>query len=81
MALSTTVNRNGRQVIAGEGMAGETTIQAGGDQSVHGHALSTTLNGGNQYVHQGGVAQNTVINDGGWQVVKTGAVAENTTIN
>ncbi|MCV5836122.1 autotransporter adhesin family protein, partial [Escherichia coli] len=60
MALSPTVHRNGRQVIAGEGMAGETTIQAGGDQSVHGHALSTTLNGGNQYVHQGGVAQNTV---------------------
>ncbi|RZA84265.1 hypothetical protein EVY14_26740, partial [Escherichia coli] len=43
-----------------------------GDQSVHGRALNTTLNGGYQYVHKDGLALNTVINEGGWQVSKAG---------
>ncbi|EFH3611383.1 autotransporter adhesin Ag43, partial [Escherichia coli] len=80
-AESTTINKNGRQIILFSGIARDTLIYAGGDQSVHGRALNTTLNGGYQYVHKDGLALNTVINEGGWQVVKTGGAAGNTTIN
>ncbi|EPJ2571688.1 calcium-binding autotransporter Cah [Escherichia coli] len=80
-AESTTINKNGRQIILSSGIARDTLIYAGGDQSVHGRVLNTTLNGGYQYVHKDGLALNTVINEGGWQVVKTGGAAGNTTIN
>ncbi|ELV3533945.1 autotransporter adhesin Ag43 [Escherichia coli] len=80
-AESTTINKNGRQIILFSGLAHDTLIYAGGDQSVHGRALNTTLNGGYQYVHRDGLALNTVINEGGWQVVKAGGAAGNTTIN
>ncbi|EIC3713777.1 autotransporter adhesin Ag43 [Escherichia coli] len=80
-AESTTINKNGRQIILFSGLARDTLIYAGGDQSVHGRALNTTLNGGYQYVHRDGLALNTVINEGGWQVVKAGGSAGNTTIN
>ncbi|HCW2838757.1 TPA: autotransporter adhesin Ag43, partial [Escherichia coli] len=80
-AESTTINKNGRQIILSSGIARDTLIYAGGDQSVHGRALNTTLNGGYQYVHKDGLALNTVINEGGWQVVKAGGAAGNTTIN
>ncbi|CTW79362.1 calcium-binding autotransporter Cah [Escherichia coli] len=80
-AESTTINKNGRQVIWSSGGARDTLIYAGGDQTVHGHALDTTLNGGYQYVHKDGLALNTVINEGGWQVVKAGGAVGNTTIN
>lgn len=56
-------------------------VYAGGDQTVHGHALDTTLNGGYQYVHNGGTASGTVVNSDGWQIVKNGGVAGNTTVN
>ncbi|WP_223942809.1 calcium-binding autotransporter Cah, partial [Escherichia coli] len=80
-AESTTINKNGRQIILFSGIARNTLIYAGGDQSVHGRALNTTLNGGYQYVHKDGLALNTVINEGGWQVVKAGGAVGNTTIN
>ncbi|EET5336496.1 autotransporter adhesin Ag43 [Escherichia coli] len=80
-AESTTINKNGRQIILFSRLARDTLIYAGGDQSVHGRALNTTLNGGYQYVHRDGLALNTVINEGGWQVVKAGGAAGNTTIN
>ncbi|EPD1774454.1 calcium-binding autotransporter Cah, partial [Escherichia coli] len=80
-AESTNINKNGRQIILFSGLARDTLIYAGGDQSVHGRALNTTLNGGYQYVHKDGLALNTVINEGGWQVVKAGGAAGNTTIN
>ncbi|MDO2772742.1 calcium-binding autotransporter Cah [Escherichia coli] len=80
-AESTTINKNGRQVIWSSGVSRDTLIYAGGDQTVHGHALDTTLNGGYQYVHKDGLALNTVINEGGWQVVKAGGAVGNTTIN
>lgn len=80
-AESTTINKNGRQIILFSGLARDILIYAGGDQSVHGRALNTTLNGGYQYVHRDGLALNTVINEGGWQVVKAGGAAGNTTIN
>lgn len=45
-AVRTTINKNGRQIVAAEGTANTTVVYAGGDQTVHGHALDTTLNGG-----------------------------------
>ncbi|HCP4513652.1 TPA: autotransporter adhesin Ag43, partial [Escherichia coli] len=80
-AESTTINKNGRQIILFSGIARDTLIYAGGDQSVHGRALNTTLNGGYQYVHNGGTASGTVVNSDGWQIVKNGGVAGNTTVN
>ncbi|VCY51316.1 Antigen 43 [Escherichia coli] len=47
-AVRTTINKNGRQIVAAEGTANTTVVYAGGDQTVHGHALDTTLNGGYQ---------------------------------
>ncbi|MEE7165972.1 Ag43/Cah family autotransporter adhesin, partial [Escherichia coli O149:H2] len=80
-AESTTINKNGRQVIWSSGVARDTLIYAGGDQTVHGYALDTTLNGGNQYVHNGGTASGTVVNSDGWQIVKEGGLADFTTVN
>ena len=47
----------------------------------NGHALDTTLNGGYQYVHNGGTASDTVVNSDGWQIVKEGGLADFTTVN
>ncbi|HIB2357493.1 TPA: autotransporter adhesin Ag43, partial [Escherichia coli] len=80
-AVRTTINKNGRQIVRTEGTANTTVVYAGGDQTVHGHALDTTLNGGYQYVHNGGTASDTVVNSDGWQIVKNGGVAGNTTVN
>lgn len=80
-ATDTTINANGRQIIAVGGLATGTVIKAGGDQSVHGSAHTTRLDGGYQYVHDGASATDTVINAGGWQVVQSGATADNTTVN
>ena len=80
-ATDTNININGRQTIATGGLATGTVIKAGGDQSVHGHAQHTRLDGGNQYVHAGASATDTVINANGWQVVKDGATADHTTVN
>lgn len=71
-AVRTTINKNGRQIVRAEGTANTTVVYAGGDQTVHGHALDTTLNGGYQYVHNGGTASDTVVNSDGWQIVKNG---------
>ncbi|EOK2459504.1 ESPR-type extended signal peptide-containing protein, partial [Escherichia coli] len=60
-AVRTTINKNGRQIVTVEGTANTTVVYAGGDQTVHGHALDTTLNGGNQYVHNGGTTSDTVV--------------------
>ena len=81
IAESTTINKNGRQVIWSSGMARATLIYAGGDQTVHGEAHNTRLEGGNQYVHNGGTATETLINRDGWQVIKEGGTAAHTTIN
>ncbi|HEI2855606.1 TPA: autotransporter adhesin Ag43, partial [Escherichia coli] len=80
-AVRTTINENGRQIVAAEGTANTTVVYAGGDQTVHGHALDTTLNGGNQYVHNGGTASDTVVNSDGWQIIKEGGLADFTTVN
>ncbi|ENH55489.1 antigen 43 [Escherichia coli p0305293.6] len=79
-AVRTTINKNGRQIVAAEGTANTTVVYAGGDQTVHGHALDTTLNGGYQYVHNGGTLC-TVVNSDGWQIIKEGGLADFTTVN
>ncbi|MBT1917315.1 AIDA repeat-containing protein [Enterobacter hormaechei subsp. xiangfangensis] len=79
-ATDTTINANGRQIIAAGGLATSTVIKADGDQSVHGSAINTLLEGGFQYVHEGARAEGTVISQNGWQVVKNGATATDTTI-
>nr|WP_250146450.1 AIDA repeat-containing protein [Escherichia coli] len=56
-------------------------MSAGGGQSLQGQAVNTTLNGGEQWVHEGGIATGTVINEKGWQAVKSGAVATDTVVN
>ncbi|EMB8466171.1 AIDA repeat-containing protein [Enterobacter hormaechei] len=76
----TLINANGRQVIFEGGSADTTTVKMGGDQSVHGVAKNTLLEGGFQYVHEGASAEGTVISQNGWQVVKNGATATDTTI-
>ena len=80
-AVRTTINKNGRQIVAAEGTSNTTVVYAGGDQTVHGHALDTTLNGGYQYVHNGGTASDTVVNSDGWQIIKEGGLADFTTVN
>ncbi|CAI6207936.1 hypothetical protein DJICPGNB_22340 [Escherichia coli] len=40
------------------------------DQSLQGQAVNTTLNGGEQWVHEGGIATGTVINEKGWQATQ-----------
>uniref|UniRef100_UPI000BE8944D autotransporter adhesin Ag43 n=1 Tax=Escherichia coli TaxID=562 RepID=UPI000BE8944D len=80
-AVRTTINKNGRQIVTAEGTANTTVVYAGGDQTVHGHALDTTLNGGYQYVHNGGTASGTVVNSDGWQIIKEGGLADFTTVN
>src|SRR5699024_11315240 len=80
-AVRTTINENGRQIVAAEGTANTTVVYAGGDQTVHGHALDTTLNGGYQYVHNGGTASDTVVNSDGWQIIKEGGLVDFTTVN
>ncbi|EGJ5261650.1 autotransporter adhesin Ag43 [Salmonella enterica subsp. enterica serovar Typhimurium] len=80
-ATDTLITRNGRQTVYETGSVVSTTVQAGGDQSVHGRATGTVLNGGSQYVHGGAQVTDTVINDGGWQVLKDGARADDTRVN
>ncbi|NNQ67438.1 hypothetical protein GBS27_24160, partial [Escherichia coli] len=38
------------------GSVSDTVISAGGGQSLQGQAVNTTLNGGKQWVHEGGIA-------------------------
>ncbi|WP_162864617.1 AIDA repeat-containing protein, partial [Escherichia coli] len=67
--------------VGAGGKATDTIINEGGGQSLKGLALNTTLNGGEQWMHEGAIATGTVINDKGWQVVKPGAVATDTVVN
>ncbi|ENG40308.1 antigen 43 domain protein [Escherichia coli p0305293.11] len=63
------------------GSVSDTVISAGGGQSLQGQAVNTTLNGGEQWMHEGAIATGTVINDKGWQAVKSGAMATDTVVN
>ncbi len=41
------------------------------DRAFRGRAVNTTLNGGEQWVHEDGIATGTVINEKGWQAIKS----------
>ncbi|HFO2318309.1 TPA: ESPR-type extended signal peptide-containing protein, partial [Escherichia coli] len=80
-ANKTTVTSGGLQRVNPGGSVSDTVISAGGGQSLQGRAVNTTLNGGEQWMHEGAIATGTVINDKGWQVVKPGTVATDTVVN
>ncbi len=79
-ANKTTVTSGGLQRVTPVEVS-DTVISAGGGQSLQGRAVNTTLNGGEQWMHEGAIATGTVINDKGWQVVKPGTVATDTVVN
>ncbi|HBE5426083.1 TPA: autotransporter adhesin Ag43 [Escherichia coli] len=76
-ANKTTVTSGGLQRVNPGGSVSDTVISAGGGQSLQGRAVNTTLNGGEQWMHEGAIATGTVINDKGWQVVKPGMAQNN----
>ncbi|MCL9992930.1 autotransporter domain-containing protein, partial [Escherichia coli] len=53
-----------QRVNAG-GSVSDTVISAGGGQSLQGQAVNTTLNGGEQWVHEGGIATGNLTGQGG----------------
>lgn len=81
VANHTTINSNGLQAVLHGGSASDTTVNAGGGQSVHGQSSGTVLNGGEQWVHSGGIATGTVINEGSYQLIKEGAQAIGSVVN
>lgn len=81
VANQTTINNSGLQGVLAGGSTTDTTVNSGGGQSVHGQASDTTLDGGTQWVHSGGITSGTIINKGGTQRVKAGAQASGTVVN
>ncbi|EBH8768927.1 autotransporter adhesin Ag43 [Salmonella enterica subsp. enterica serovar Freetown] len=81
VASQTTINSNGLQRVNHGGRADDTIVNTGGGQSLAGQSSGTVLNGGEQWIHSGGVASSTVINEGGYQLVKDGAQAVGTVVN
>ncbi|WP_332113722.1 hypothetical protein, partial [Escherichia coli] len=67
-AIIMTVTSGGLQRVYPGGSVSDSVISAGGGQSLQGRAVNTTLNGGEQWMHEGAIATGTVINDKGWQV-------------
>ena len=63
------------------GSATDTVISAGGGQNLRGQAYGTVLNGGEQWIHAGGSASGTVINQSGYQTIKHGGQATGTIVN
>ncbi|HGX9683620.1 TPA: autotransporter adhesin Ag43, partial [Escherichia coli] len=61
-ASNTTISSGGLQFVGAGGKATDTIINEGGGQSLKGLALNTTLNGGEQWMHEGAIATGTVIN-------------------
>ncbi|UNC35903.1 hypothetical protein FYK42_14240 [Escherichia coli] len=59
-ANNTTVTGGGLQRVNAGGSVSDTVISAGGGQSLQGQAVNTTLNGGEQWVHEGGIATGIV---------------------
>nr|WP_324287119.1 hypothetical protein [Escherichia coli] len=57
IANNTTVTGGGLQRVNAGGSVSDTVISAGGGQSLQGQAVNTTLNGGEQWVHEGGIAR------------------------
>ena len=56
-------------------------VYAGGDQTVHGHALDTTLNGVPVCTTTAVRRLALFVNSDGWQIIKEGGLADFTTVN
>ncbi len=54
-ASNTTISSGGLQFVGAGGKATDTIINEGGGQSLKGLALNTTLNGGEQWMHEGAI--------------------------
>ncbi|EMN5846540.1 Ag43/Cah family autotransporter adhesin [Escherichia coli] len=65
IANNTTVTGGGLQRVNAGGSVSDTVISAGGGQSLQGQAVNTTLNGGEQWVHEGGIATGNLTGQGG----------------
>ncbi len=65
MPYRTTINKNGRQIVVATGMAiTPRWFMPAVTRRYMATALDTTLNGGNQYVHNGRyIRLNTVVNE------------------
>ncbi|ELN6797154.1 autotransporter domain-containing protein, partial [Escherichia coli] len=66
IANNTTVTGGGLQRVNAGGSVSDTVISAGGGQSLQGQAVNTTLNGGEQWVHEGGIATGNRDSDESW---------------
>ncbi|HBP8154161.1 TPA: autotransporter adhesin Ag43 [Escherichia coli] len=89
-ANNTTVTGGGLQRVNAGGSVSDTVISAGGGQSLQGQAVNTTLNGGEQWVHEGGIATGTLavsaggkatdvtMTSGGALIADSGATVEGT---
>lgn len=75
------INKNGCQIVRVEGMVNIIVVYVGGDQIVYGYVLDIMLNGGYQYVYNGGIVFDIVVNSDGWQIVKNGGVVGNIIVN
>ncbi len=80
-ARNTRVTANGLQDVMAGGSTSDTVISTGGGQNLRGKASRTVLNGGEQWIHAGGSASGTVINQDGYQTIKHGGLATGTIVN
>ncbi len=84
VASNTTVNAMGSMFISSGAVAIRTTVNSFGKIYISGTANSTTLGGSfsfaSMYIYNGGVANNTIVNQGIMHV-SNGGVANSTTVN
>ncbi|EFJ91479.1 ESPR-type extended signal peptide-containing protein, partial [Escherichia coli] len=80
-ARNTRVTANGLQDVMAGGSTSDTVISTGGGQNLRGKASGTVLNGGDQWIHAGGRASGTVINQDGYQTIKHGGLVTGTIVN
>lgn len=84
VAMTTTVNSEGRLYVSSGGTANSTTVNKMGEMYVSSSGLAdeTTLNnGGRIYVSGGGLANRTVVYEGGILHVSSGGMAGSTMLN
>lgn len=75
------INENGCQIVVVEGIVNIIVVYVGGDQMVYGYVLDIILNGGYQYVYNGGIVFDMVVNSDGWQIIKEGGLVNFIIVN
>lgn len=81
VATGVTVKNGGAQHVYHGGSATGTIVAAGGFQDVYQATISGTNLSGNQQVLDGGIAENTVIENGGNSYIDAGGSVTATTVN